>query len=596
MKNVKHFTQRYIDWVIKLGRVRFSLLGFLILASFALFTQILLSLVITGEIDWQSVAYSIMFGLITAPFVIYFFTILVERLELSRQALAQSIQDKSTLLATISHELRTPLNGIVGLSRMLLDTNLNEEQRNYLNTISVSAVALGHIFNDIIDLEKIDTRRIELYKRKTDLYQFLNDIHNIGRLMASQKNLEFHMICDEDLPRFVMLDSTRLSQVLWNLLNNAVKFTEVGHISLNVMRTDENSLSFSVSDTGVGIVKEELENIFTLYYQVQQSSYRAAGTGIGLAVSKQIVELMNGSLTVKSDLGIGTTFTLSIEVEFLIEGYSAVQDEQSAVKNLRVLLVEDIQLNVVVAKNLLEKCGHIVDVAMTGSEALIKFKEREYDLILLDIQLPDMTGFDIAYQLRKDYENDECDFLPPLIALTANVIHSKAEYQQQGMDDVLRKPLTLNELTYCLNEYFEQNVSLNQGSKGELRVNLLDKLKKNPTVAILFDQQMIAELIEFIGWENYLDNVRLFEASIKNELNLTALYQAFLANKANKKELISMAHKLKGAAASLGFSTIQQTANLIQQPDLQDWEMELEARINQISEQIPVILQTIRGE
>lgn len=595
MKNVKHFTQQYIDWVIKLGRVKFSLLGFLVLASFALLTQILLSVIITGEIDWQSVVYSIIFGLISAPFVIYFFTILVERLELSRQALAQSIQDKSTLLATISHELRTPLNGIVGLSRMLLDTNLNEEQRNYLNTISVSAVALGHIFNDIIDLEKIDTRRIELYQRKTDLYQFLNDIHNIGRLMASQKNLEFHMICDEDLPRFVMLDTTRLSQVLWNLLNNAVKFTEIGGISLNVTKSEENALSFSVSDTGIGIAEEDLSNIFTLYYQVHQEGYKAAGTGIGLAVSKQIAELMNGSLNVSSQLGKGSIFTLLIEAEFYIDTKMVIP-EQSLVKNLRILLVEDIQLNVVVAKNLLEKLGHIVDVAMNGAEALRKFNQSQYDLVFLDIQLPDMTGFDIAHQLRMSYENEQYDFLPPLVALTANVIHSKSEYQQRGMDDVLRKPLSLNELNDCLSKYFDDEAFLQNFEIAQKKLGFEQRLAKNSELAKLFDREVVSDLVSLIGWENYLEHVNLFAESIKNDLDLTTFYHSYVNKETSKNELISVAHKLKGAAASLGFSSIQEIANLIQQPDLPDWENSLEMHINLIAEQIPVILQIIRGE
>ena len=191
MKNFRYFAQRYVDWVIRLGRVRFSLLGIAILAILALCIQILLSTLFSDGIHWSDIVRSITFGLFTAPFVIYFFTLLVERLERSRLELSKTLarleknsRDKSTLLATISHELRTPLNGIIGLSRILLDDKLTEQQQNYLNTINLSAISLGHIFSDIIDLDKIDSKRIELNIQSCDFHSLLNDFYNFGTLMA----------------------------------------------------------------------------------------------------------------------------------------------------------------------------------------------------------------------------------------------------------------------------------------------------------------------------------------------------------------------------------------------------------------------------
>lgn len=221
MKNIKYFTQKYVDWVIRLGRLRFSILGVIVLAILALCTQALLSLFIIGEVYWVDMIRSVVFGLISALFVIYFFTVLVEKLERSRLGLAKMVEnlrkevservlaekklsialdniektsrDKTRLMATISHELRTPLNGIIGLSRILLDEKLTETQQNYLKTIHVSAISLGHIFSDIIDLEKIDARRIELNAKAVELNSFLNDISNVARLLAQQKNSLFNL-------------------------------------------------------------------------------------------------------------------------------------------------------------------------------------------------------------------------------------------------------------------------------------------------------------------------------------------------------------------------------------------------------------------
>lgn len=569
MKNVKHFTQKYIDWVIRLGRFKFSLLGFIILSSFALCTQIILSLIVLGKIDWLTVSYSVIFGLISAPFVIYFFTVLVEKLELSRQDLAKSIQDKSTLLATISHELRTPLNGILGLSRILLDSNLTEQQRNYLNTISVSAVSLGNIFNDIIDLEKIDSRRIELYRARTDFHRFLADVQNIAQLMTAQKGLQFELKCGENLPQFLLLDSTRLSQVLWNLLSNAVKFTETGKISLNVERVDETQYLFEVQDTGQGIAPQELDKIFTLYYQVESDVQKPAGTGIGLAVSKNIAKLMNGDLRVSSQLGVGSTFHLNIEAAPAPESNES-ENLKTAVQNLRILLVEDIQLNVVVAQALLQKLGHQVDVAMSGRAAIEAFERKDYDLLLLDIQLPDMSGFEVANYLREGYLQDRYDYLPPLVALTANVMHNKAEYQAKGMDDVLRKPLSAKELIACLNEYFEQD-------EGQSAVDFASRIHVDQQLADYFDLEALQQLLSFISLPVYQQNFALFQQLAKSgaELDLIAAYQQYQQQQISAQQLAEVAHKLKGAAASLAMLQVQQLADKIQQWENADWQLQL---------------------
>lgn len=599
MKNIRYFTQKYVDWVIRLGRLRFSLLGVAILAVLALCTQALLSFFIIGEINWTDMIRSIVFGLISAPFVIYFFTVLVEKLERSRQDLKKLVdnlrnevservlaekklsvaldniektsRDKTQLMATISHELRTPLNGIIGLSRILLDGELTDKQRDYLKTINISAISLGHIFSDIIDLEKIDARRIELNPKEVELQHLLTDISNFGTLMAADKKLNFQLIERSPLPIWLMLDYARVSQILWNLIGNAVKFTSKGCVQLNVS-TSGSRIYFTVSDTGVGIPREELHRVFEMYYQVKSSGQKPLGSGIGLAVSKTIAQLMGGDLTVESELGKGTSFTLVLPVK---EVNKPITSLNQVPETLSILLVEDIEVNVVVAKSVLEKLGYTVDVAMTGTEAIAKFEQNYYDLVLLDIQLPDMLGFDVAQKLREGYEEGIYDFLPPLVALTANVMQSKQEYQSKGMDDVLRKPLALDELTTCLAEFFGDMVMPMPVSK-PVQAEVQESV---------FDMAMLNELIDMLGVKFVKNNVQLFEQTMPEYMNeLLATYQVYQNDPTQKDKVLSAAHKMKGAAASVGLKRIQQIAAQAQNPEQEDWENNIGDWITQIEQ------------
>lgn len=599
MKNIRYFTQKYVDWVIRLGRLRFSLLGFAILAVLALCTQALLSIFIIGKINWADMIRSIVFGLISAPFVIYFFTLLVEKLERSRQDLKKLVdnlrnevservlaekklsialdniektsRDKTQLMATISHELRTPLNGIIGLSRILLDSELTDKQRDYLKTIHISAISLGHIFSDIIDLEKIDARRIELSPKEVELQHLLADISNFGTLMAADKKLCFQLIESSPLPQWLMLDYARVSQILWNLIGNAVKFTSKGSVQLNVS-TNENNIYFIVSDTGVGIPQEELHRVFEMYYQVKSSGQKPLGSGIGLAVSKTIAQLMGGDLTVESELGKGASFALTLPLK---EVNKPTTSQNQLPEILSILLVEDIEVNVVVAKSVLEKLGYTVDVAMTGADAIAKFEQHYYDLVLLDIQLPDMLGFDVAQKLREGYEEGIYDFLPPLVALTANVMQSKQEYQSKGMDDVLRKPLVLDELTTCLSEFFGDMVMPMQVSKP---VQL-------ETQKSVFDVNMLSELIDMLGVNFVKNNLQLFQQTMPEYMNeLLTNYQAYQNDPTQKDKVLSVAHKMKGAAASVGLKRIQQIAAQAQNPEVKNWESNIGDWIAQIEQ------------
>jgi len=488
-----------------------------------------------------------------------------------QDALERASRDKTTFISTISHELRTPLNGIVGLSRILLDTELTAEQEKYLKTIHVSAVTLGNIFNDIIDMDKMERRKVQLDNQPVDFTSFLADLENLSALQAQQKGLRFNLEPTLPLPHQVITDGTRLRQILWNLISNAVKFTQQGQVTVRVRYDEGDMLHFEVEDSGIGIPQDELDKIFAMYYQVKDShgGKPATGTGIGLAVSRRLAKNMGGDITVTSEQGKGSTFTLTIHAPSVAEEVDDAFDEDDMpLPALNVLLVEDIELNVIVARSVLEKLGNSVDVAMTGKAALEMFKPGEYDLVLLDIQLPDMTGLDISRELTKRYPRED---LPPLVALTANVLKDKQEYLNAGMDDVLSKPLSVPALTAMIKKFWdtqddeESTVTTEENSKSEA----------------LLDIPMLEQYLELVGPKLITDGLAVFEKMMPGyvsvlESNLTAQ---------DKKGIVEEGHKIKGAAGSVGLRNLQQLGQQIQSPDLPAWEDNVGEWIEEMKEE-----------
>ncbi|WP_085036485.1 aerobic respiration two-component sensor histidine kinase ArcB, partial [Cronobacter sakazakii] len=475
-----------------------------------------------------------------------------------QDALERASRDKTTFISTISHELRTPLNGIVGLSRILLDTELSAEQEKYLKTIHVSAVTLGNIFNDIIDMDKIERRKVQLDNQPVDFTSFLADLENLSGLQAQQKGLRFVMEPVRPVPHKVLTDGTRLRQILWNLISNAVKFTQQGQVTVRVSYNENEQLRFEVEDSGIGIPQEEQDKIFAMYYQVKdsQGGKPATGTGIGLAVSRRLAKSMGGDITVSSKPGQGSTFVLTVQAPRVAEEVEdTLNDDEMPLPALHVLLVEDIELNVIVATSVLEKLGCSVEVAMTGKAALEMFSPGEFDLVLLDIQLPDMTGLDISRELNRRYTRDA---LPPLVALTANVLKDKKEYLEAGMDDVLSKPLAVPALTATIKKFWDT-----QADDEEQDVTTRDDGKQQA----LLDLPMLEQYLELVGPKLITDGLAMFEKMMPGylsvlESNLTARDQ---------KGIVEEGHKIKGAAGAVGLRHLQQLAQKIQSPDLPAW-------------------------
>ncbi|MCQ8886337.1 aerobic respiration two-component sensor histidine kinase ArcB [Pseudoalteromonas agarivorans] len=492
------------------------------------------------------------------------------------QALETAYKDKGKFIATLSHELRTPLNGIVGLTRMLLDTELNKQQRSWCNTVFSSAETLGNIFNDIIDLDKIDREQLDIATDSINVSDFINDVVNFAGLIAEQKELEFSIERNGTLDVYALLDPTRLRQVVWNLINNAVKFTQHGEVKLTCSREERNDgpwLELKISDTGQGIPEDQLSRIFDMYYKAPDlSGKNAIGSGIGLAVTKALVSAMKGTISVTSTEGEGSCFTVHIPLSLCV----APTEQSYAGRGLYILLVEDVPLNAEIATNLLEQRGHEVIWAETGEDALSFVEtEDELDLVLLDMQLPDINGDEVARQIRADSHFDKL----PIVALTANVRSAEEDLEGISVQGALAKPINTIKLDKMLADLFDI-----QQSESDKPLLTVSKEALEGINAGVLDVETIEDFVNSMGLEVFKRSSGLFE-------KLNPQYQQELQsalNENDREEYKSVAHKLKGAAGSVGLNDVQLHAKKMEHGALdesdevlKEWSDTLADKINE---------------